>query len=215
MSQNQIKKVKITDLEIGTGVVYKDNEGKFFRLSWVEDSTSPRERGISGRQLTFYTWIEGYRSPDACNKTMKEFYGSFGAKNTEELLENMDKKGYFVKPVYAMIHSGIYYSFKDFRDPYDSGLAGFIFVPKKWIVHESEASFEGVAEMEVKEYSAWANGEVWAVERLDKEGNVIDGSHIVFGEGELEDIDDALREAMIAPQWEYEVAKMKTFTVLE
>ena len=82
--------------------------------------------------------------------------------------------------VYRFEHSDVSYSTSPYNDPWDSGAVGFIWASDDDITREygdaSEASRDKarhVLEAEVREYSAWANGDCYAV-MLSKDDVMLD-----------------------------------------
>lgn len=77
------------------------------------------------------------------------------------------KKGVYALPVYAYVHSGMAISLKPFKCPWDSGVAGWIYVNKAHFCEEmglkkfsSKRAYKS-AEGEVEELNQYINGEVY------------------------------------------------------
>lgn len=203
------QKTKMDDIEVGT--IYKDDNGEFFKIDYAGFEDSPRDfAGI--KEMKFYTWLRGYKSPDPCLKTFPDFCKEFGAKNASELFEKMEKKGYYVKPVYVLIHSGIHYSLRPFDDHWDSSLGGIIFCERNKGVYDEE-TLDNMAQNEVSEYDAWANGEIYVAEQLDDEA-LPEAISFPFFVRSNEEWSKCLKEAIesigIKSQESYNKAKQKT-----
>lgn len=92
--------------------------------------------------------------------------------------------------VYRLEHSGTAYSTSPFNDPWDSGPVGFIWVSDKELEEAQLADRpkDEILKMlsdEVEEYSAWANGECYAV-MLSKDDDMIDCLGGLVGDDGLE-----------------------------
>lgn len=97
---------------------------------------------------TFYTWEDGYYSPDRHNYSdVLEFLGEFLGETLVEKIHNkytdtqsfmdditkrMDKLGYILYPVSKYEHSGVQY-FLGVSSGWDTGTIGVIFAEKKKI----------------------------------------------------------------------------------
>ena len=96
-----------------------------------------------------------------------------------------------VKTVYMLDHSGVAYSTSPFCDRWDSGAVGFICADddavSSWFggVPASRDQVEKILDAEVDRYSAWANGECYAV-MLSKGDEMIDCVGGYIGDEELE-----------------------------
>lgn len=206
MEQN--KGVEIADLEAGT--IYKDKNQNFFKIDYLDAEDSPRE-SAGVKMMTFYTWVRGYESPDPCTKTFEDFCKEFNARGPEWLLKNMREKGYYVKPVYALIHSGIHYSLNPFEDRWDSGFAGLVFCERNEGIYNEEF-LDKAAQEEVSEYDAWANGEIYVAKRLDDEASLESISFPFFARNEEEwcrCLAEAVKSLGIKLQKSYEEAQQK------
>ncbi len=108
-----------------------------------------------------------------------------------EAVELLSRK-MVILTVYRLEHSGVAYSTRPFNDPWDSGAVGFIWADEddvsNWFAG-LRASRDGVARIlsdEVEDYSAWANGETYAVFLL--KGDVqVDACFGYIGDDALED----------------------------
>ncbi len=92
--------------------------------------------------------------------------------------------------VYRFEHSGTAYSTSPFNDPWDSGAVGLIWISDKELEQEQlggrpkDEILKRLSD-EVEEYSAWANGECYAV-MLSKDDAVIDCLGGLIGDDGLE-----------------------------
>lgn len=102
-------------------------------------------------------------------------------------------------PIYALDHSGVTYSTTPFGDPWDSGLVGWGYLSPEAVRLEfgdaSDDSLEdacGRVEADVVTWAAWAEGEVFAAEVRDLDGDVVDSCGGFLGY----DTDDGLLRSM-------------------
>ena len=84
-------------------------------------------------------------------------------------------------PVYKYSHSGVAYATTSFNNRWDSGLFGFIYQTKmdlreefcvkrltKSIIEQAKKNLEG----EIKDYSVWANGDVYSINITNDSGSI-------------------------------------------
>ena len=96
-----------------------------------------------------------------------------------------------IKTVYMLEHSGIAFSTSPFCDRWDSGAVGFIYADgddvSSWFggMRASRDKVEEILDAEVERYSAWANGESYAV-MLSKGDEMVDCVGGYIGDEELE-----------------------------
>lgn len=151
------------------------------RIEYDECMDSPREWDNLG---TFYTWCDGYYSPDKNNfSDAIEFLASILGEgvvervhdkytNTSDFMEDiqkrMDRAGYVLFPVSKYEHSNVRY-FLGCSSGWDSGTVGVIFASKEKIYEEYgvqklnkevREKVTKVFEGELEEYTQWGNG--WA-----------------------------------------------------
>lgn len=93
-------------------------------------------------------------------------------------------------PLYLYDHSGLTISTTPFSCPWDSGQVGFIYIPKEVVLEElsvkriSKAMRQQVEDLlraEVREYNYYLSGEVYGVEIVDEDGEVVDSYWGLFG----------------------------------
>lgn len=201
--------VKLEDLELDT--IYKDNNGRFFKLFYDEYSESPR---LDDNVATILTWERDYNSPDENNDTFEEFAEKHGVDtskkwNLNSVMEAMRKEGYYVVPVYALHHGVAHYSINDFNDPWDSGVVGVAFCKKQEGLPDNDNYLRRIINREVKTYDAWVNGEIYGVVRLDKTEDIVDETTewvILDGDNRTETFKDMLSTIGIDIQDEYQLA---------
>lgn len=201
--------VKLEDLELDT--IYKDNNGRFFKLFYDEYSESPR---LDDNVATILTWERDYNSPDENDDTFEEFAEKHGVDvskgcNLDSVMEAMRKEGYYVVPVYALHHGVAHYSINDFNDPWDSGVVGVAFCKKQEGLPDNDNYLRRIINREVKTYDAWVNGEIYGVVRLDKTEDIVDETTewvILDGDNRTETFKDMLSTIGIDIQDEYQLA---------
>lgn len=94
-----------------------------------------------------------------------------------------DGEGSEVLPLYLMDHGNICMSTRDFRDPWDSGQVGYLYVTREEIIKEygddspeSREQVRKLLESEIRTYSDYLEGSVYRyVIRAIKEGEPQDG----------------------------------------
>jgi len=117
---------------------------------------------------------------------------SFGDYSSwDELKSQLIKDGArAILPVYMLDHGQLAISTKDFRDPWDSGQIGFIFMTAEEIrtnfmvkrVTEKvvERAYE-LLDAEVKEYNAYLSGDVWGFVIKDHNGDEVESCWGFYG----------------------------------
>lgn len=201
--------VKLDKLELDT--IYKDNNGRFFKLFYDEYSESPR---LYDNVATILTWERDYNSPDENDDTFEEFAEKHGVDiskpwNLDSVMEAMRKEGYYVVPVYALHHGVVHYSINDFNDPWDSGVVGVAFCKKQEGLPDNDDYLRKIIDREVKTYDAWVNGEIYGIVRLDKTEDVIDETTewvILDDDNRTDTFKDMLSTIGIDIQDEYQLA---------
>lgn len=200
--------VKLDDLELDT--IYKDNNGRFFKLFYDEYSESPR---LDDNVATILTWERDYNSPDENDDTFEEFAEKHGVDvskgcNLDSVMDAMREEGYYVVPVYALHHGVSHYSIDDFNDPWDSGVAGIAFCKKQKGLPDNDDYLRSIIDDEIKAYDAWVNGEVYGIILFDKNEDVLDVSsgYIIPYENRTEALEDMLYAVGVNIQDEYQLA---------
>lgn len=205
--------VKLGDLE--KDVIYKDDEGRFFKIFREECPKNPRS---GNNTFTFFTWEEDNESPDKTDMTLLEFAEAHGVNTQKEwgfstIVDKMNGDGYFALPIYGL-YEGTHYSFDDnFLDPWNSHCVGIAFVKqdKPHLKKIGSKELRTIAEEEMKKYNAWCLGDVWGIAVLSSQNKRLESSSGHFA---TKDWASFLKEMMLSVgiliQDEYEVAKEET-----
>ena len=200
--------VKLEDLEVDT--IYKDNNGRFFKLFYDEYSESPR---LYDNVATILTWERNYNSPDENDDTFKEFAKKHGVDVSKEwnlgsVVDAMREEGYYAVPVYALHHGVSHYSTHDFHDPWDSGVAGIAFCKKQKGLPDNNDYLRSIIDEEIKVYDAWVNGEIYGIALLGQDATVLDESvgYMMPYENRIEVLKDMLSSVGVDIQDEYQLA---------
>ncbi|WP_428323607.1 hypothetical protein [Nitrosopumilus sp.] len=103
--------------------------------------------------------------------TKKNHHYTIGDQQVEDIDEFLQSQGDIVKvPVYMIDHSGISLSTRDFNDPWDSGMIGYIFATKEKIKNEYSVKritkktltkVENIFNGELDTYDQYVNGNVY------------------------------------------------------
>lgn len=209
--------VKLDDLELDT--IYKDNNGRFFKLFYDEYSESPR---LDDNVATILTWERDYSSPDENNDTFEEFAEKHGVDVSKEwdldsVMDAMREEGYYVVPVYALHHGVAHYSINDFNDPWDSGVVGVAFCKKQEGLPDNDDYLRKIIDREVKTYDAWVNGKIYGIVRLGQDETVLDESagYMMPYENRIEVLKDMLSSVGVDIQDEYQLAIREVFVSLK
>lgn len=164
---------------------FKTPEGIYVCVSGERDAENPL---TAFEPLgTFYTWGRNFISPsanpyrDAPSFVADKLGNSVEERceSTQDVLSAFRTRGYAIKVVYRFEHSAVAYRLADsnpFGDQWDSGPVGFAFVSPEKLEEEGLSVDQALSHMdgEMKEYSAWANGDVWRVETFDEQGGELD-----------------------------------------
>lgn len=209
--------VKLDNLELDT--IYKDNNGRFFKLFYDEYSESPR---LDDNVATILTWERDYSSPDENNDTFEEFAEKHGVDVSKEwdldsVMDAMREEGYYVVPVYALHHGVAHYSINDFNDPWDSGVVGVAFCKKQEGLPDNDDYLRKIIDREVKTYDAWVNGKIYGIVRLGQDETVLDTSagYMMPYENRIEVLKDMLSSVGVDIQDEYQLAIREVFVSLK
>ena len=163
---------------------------------------SPRE--FSEHQTTFYTFERRHGSPDKHNFARPEDWAEKNGFDMGEcigdLIKSMQNKGFIVMPVWRYEHSGVAYQASNtnpFCDPWDSGVAGFIYISRKdarnmlGVKRLTAAMQEKIIESlkaEVEEWSDYANGDVYCYTLWNEDGESQDCIGNVYGDIDIDSI---------------------------
>lgn len=108
----------------------------------------------------------------------------------KDAVEELEKRGYMIRPLYIYEHSGMSISMAPFGDRWDSGMAGFfILEPEEVKDFGSRENAEKFIKEEVHEYDCCLQGEVYTVcdEELTNQAFILANPyHMVRGEEEWE-----------------------------
>lgn len=201
--------VKLDDLELGT--IYKDNNGRFFKIFYDEYSDfSIFDDDI----VTILTWERDYLSPDENDDTPEEFAEKHGvdishAWGLDDVINAMKKEGYYAVPVYALHHGAVsHYSIYDFHDQWDSGVVGIAFCKKQKGLPDNDDCLRMIIDRQVKIYDAWVSGEIYGISRLSQDEEVLDTSagYMMLDNNTTETLKDMLSDVGIDIQDEYQTA---------
>lgn len=149
-------------------------------VMYDEYATSPREWCNLG---TIVGYHGRYNLVDVDNPASGE-HGSYYADFLAYLRnDSLSIRDVIYLPVYAYIHSGLSLSTAPFSCSWDSGQVGYIYVPKSEVRQEfstkrvSQKLFNKVEDIlasEIKIFSQYLGGEIYAFEILDLGGNHVD-----------------------------------------
>ena len=210
--------VKLDELEFDT--IYKDNEGRFFKIFLDEYSDFSV---FDGDIVTILTWERDYLSPDENDDTPEEFAEKHGvdishAWGLDDLINAMKEEGYYAVPVYALHHGAVsHYSIYDFHDQWDSGAVGIAFCKRQEGLLDNDDYLETIIDRRVKIYDAWVSGEIYGISRLSQDETVLDESfgYMMLDNNTTETLKEMLSAVGIDIQDEYQTATRKLSVSLE
>lgn len=168
-------------------------------IRYDNDSESPRSWDNLGY---FYSKSNKSKSPDGNDSDIYNIMIETGeeARNLTEHMELMTKrineetseKVLAIYPVVKYEHSSVNYSLGS-KMGFDFSNNGFYIVTDKTrkVLGTPKKSFEKVIAQELKEYTAWVNGEVYSFTLYDMQGNIVDSCS---GYYDIEDIRNELPE---------------------
>ena len=160
---------------------------------------------------TIYTWENRHDSPD--KNPFPSFDHFIEDHFTEKQVMNLDKHrttgkehfaaleryfariGYLVAPVNRYEHGSVIYSVST-RTGWDYGVVGIAIVSydelryqyiSKAVTEEVKKRALKLLELELKEYTAWANGEVYTASLTNFDGECIDSISQIYGDT-MEDV---------------------------
>lgn len=160
---------------------YKDADGCYVSLRYDPYPENPFSfyEGLG----TFYTWENRHISPsenpyptalDFTERALGEEKAA-ACDTMQDVLQALDEAGYAACGIYRYEHGQVSYALGDsnpYGDYWDSGAVGFAFVSPEKLQAEGMTKEQAIACMdgEMKEYSCWANGDVFLAERYDEQG---------------------------------------------
>ena len=162
-----------------------------------QDAESPRQWDNLGY---FLTVDRNYRSPDGNASEIYNIMKETGdeATNQDEHIKMMkkrinketDEKVLAIYPVVKYEHSNVKYSLGTVKG-FDYSNNGFYIVTDKTqkLLGTPKKFFEKVISQELKEYTSWANGEVYGFTLYDQDGEIKEDC---WGYYNIEDIKESL-----------------------
>jgi hypothetical protein len=156
--------------------------GLTIEIAHDEDCENPRGYGEPASRLWFYKRAGGL-SDEAAGDEFSFGFEDF--RDVSGLIAAMKKAapGIEILPVYKYDHSGVRYNTTGFSCPWDSGLAGLIYVTapamRTWfgvqrLQNTHRVEMREVLRSEIAVYGAWANGECYYVRIIGPDGETID-----------------------------------------
>lgn len=162
-------------------IFFKDADGRYVSVRYDPYPENP---------LTFYdslgtylTWENRHISPsDNPYRTAIDFMETVlgeekaaACDSMQDVLQALDKAGYAACGIYRYEHGQVSYALGEmnpYGDYWDSGAVGFAFVSPEKLAYEGMSKEQAISYMknEIKEYSAWANSDVYLAERYDEKG---------------------------------------------
>lgn len=201
---------------------YKTNKG-ILKEEYDDfyDIDSPRECNDFSVFLTFesrnsspdkseYKTIEEFVIDLAGNEANEKYKKSI-AEGNKYFISRLTKRGYAVLPVYKYEHSSITYEAAEanpFYNDWDSGLVGFIYVTPEVIKKHYNVSIitknlidsiKNQLKEEVKYYSDWIKGNVYAYLLYSEDGEEIDSMGGFIGDIET----NGVKENFEITEYEY------------
>lgn len=145
-------------------------------IHYDPDATSPREMDPGVGMVLYH---RQYNFPNDAGIDLDDFDG-WG-----EVRDKLTRDGaVYVLPVYMLDHSGIALSVRDFRDSWDSGMAGIAYVTRQnwkdiqgaeWTGSEEDrAQAHRLISAEVTLYGQYVNGECYYYVITDTDGEVME-----------------------------------------
>lgn len=133
-------------------------------------------------------WIKGKEPACGADRFLYRFVT--GAAPTDPKFEET----HYWLPIYRFEHGGVVYRNEPFNDPWDSGLAGMVSIPKstakqEWPNDPRQGALNYLEAL-TKSFSAWANGDVYGYVVEDADGEEIDSCW-----GYVGDMDYVISEA--------------------
>ena len=168
-NDNCIKEKKIEDYTI--------------KIYYDENPESPREWDNLTVLICFH---KRYNLGDS-HSYRHDHYNSW-EEMKKDICRNEDVA--LISPLYLMDHSGISISMNDFKDRWDSGMIGFVFITKDTIRKEQRCKkvtqrllriYQQYMEGEVKIYDQYLRGDVHGYKIFDKDDEEIDSCYGYYG----------------------------------
>lgn len=150
-------------------------------IGYDQDSPSPRENDNLGYLLTKHS---RYRSPDGKNLSLYDIMCRTENEATDSehhiklIKQEAKKEGIKITAIYPISiyeHSNIVYRLGAYTGWDDSNCGFYIVTDKTQKANGTETKeFKKIIEQELKDYTQWANGEIYAFILYDKEGEVLE-----------------------------------------
>lgn len=147
------------------------------------EAENPREWDNLGTMVCFH---KRYRLGDKTDFKVSQF------KDWEQMGKHLERyyNAICVTPLYLYDHGGLTVSTGPFSCPFDSGQIGYIYADRRKVVKEFgttrtskkiKEEVKQIIEQEVKIYDAYLSGDVWSVQILDADGEVVDVFNSAYG----------------------------------
>lgn len=165
--------------------------GAILKIELDADPINPREDYDHIGHIFSFLRNDGFSDKDVWNHL--PFSRSEAVSDDVNITERMNAEGFYL-PIYMYSHSGTTIRTTPFSCPWDSGLAGFIYVSKKEVYKEYSCKRVGkkilkrvmaLLEAEVKELDHYMTGNVYGFVLEDEEtGDTIDSCWGFIGEAD-------------------------------
>lgn len=140
--------------------------------------------GDGGIRLLYDALCEDPRYNDLYLSLPDDEREPFEDDDIPKMLEQAEKWGYTVLPLYLYDHSGITMSCAPFSCPWDSGQVGVIFMSPQTAAKEGIKDPAGSLKGEVEVYDQYLTGDVYGYIVKDDEGEELDSCWGFFGDEE-------------------------------
>lgn len=171
----------ITPDSIEQEIYFKDADGRYVSVRYDPYPENPFM--FYDSLGTYLTWENRHISPsDNPYRTAADFTEAVlgeekatSCDNMQDVLQALDEAGYAACGIYRYEHGQVSYALgrmNPYGDYWDSGAVGFAFVSPEKLAYEGMNKEQALScmEAELKDYSAWANGDVFLAERYDEKG---------------------------------------------
>lgn len=162
-----------------------EDHGIVLKIHPDTDPSNPRDDDNAGTMVCFH---KRYSLPNESKLNSADFNG------WEALEKHLRKelRAVIVLPIYMYDHSGLAFSTKAFRCPWDSGQVGFIYVTRETILREFAPGNKKLSkkaldlatkylEGEVETYHQFSSGGVYGYEVEDADGQHLDSCWGFYG----------------------------------
>lgn len=153
-----------------------ENDEVIVEIYYDEDCTSPRDWDNVGTMCCFH---KRYNLGDKHEFT-KEFISQFKDFEAFENYLIKEKNLVYIMPIYLLDHGVIRMSVRDFGDPWDSGMVGFIYASKEKVLSNYNSKWKVITEKrkklikahliaEVEEYDMFLSGDAYGYKAISKQ----------------------------------------------